>query len=256
MKTSPILSLSTPRFRRNADGGFTILELLISVIIISILVAIIIPVLSNRAADARIAAARSDLEAIKTAQEHAAIDTGYFYRLYVLDDVRGGDGISPKVANDVVDGILDEELRGGSEWPRIFVDVQNGDLLSQSAAQNKFDTLKQSETNFNWNGPYVNYVKKVAPNEPPAALIGRTAGIPVDPYGNAYLLFTKEGLVREPEGDVVPTVDVGGQSYNAKIFDRPTILSLGADGSPGTGANPADLDNGQFGQGDDMFRQF
>ncbi len=255
MKTTRILSRDIARFRRAQDGGFTILELLISVIIISILVAIIIPVLTSRASDARIAATRSDLDAIKTAQEHAGIDTGYFYRLYVLDDVRGGDGISPKATNDVVDGILDEELRGGTEWPQIFVDVQSGMLLAPTAATNKFDTLKQSETNFNWNGPYVNYAKKVPPNEPVAAP-GRTAGVPVDPYGNPYLFFTKEGLVLEPDGQIVTTIAIGGQTYNAQIFDRPTILSMGADGSPGTGANPADQENGQFGQGDDMFRQF
>ena len=49
------------------QSGFTMVELLIAIIIIGILVAIIVPVLSNRASDARIAAAKADLEAIANA---------------------------------------------------------------------------------------------------------------------------------------------------------------------------------------------
>jgi hypothetical protein len=40
------------------------------------------------------------------------------------------------------------------------------------------------------------------------------------------------------------------------VFDRPTILSLGLNGLPGDGTGPTNLNGGQFGQGDDMFRQF
>ncbi len=72
--------------------GFTIIEILIAIIIIGILVAIIIPRLATRADLARRRAAESDIEEIRKAQEHAGIDTGYYYRLYVLDDNPGGDG--------------------------------------------------------------------------------------------------------------------------------------------------------------------
>ena len=73
--------------------GFSIIELLIAIIIIGILVAVIVPRLATRSELARQRAAKSDLEHIRNAEEHAGIDTGYYYRLYVLDDNPRGDGI-------------------------------------------------------------------------------------------------------------------------------------------------------------------
>lgn len=78
-------------------SGFTLIELLIAVIIISILVTIIVPVISNRAADARLAAAKSDLEAIANAQSQVALDTGYLTRLHVLDDSGDPVGTDPAI---------------------------------------------------------------------------------------------------------------------------------------------------------------
>lgn len=237
----------TPRHGRRArTAGFTIIELLIAVIIIGILVAIIVPVLANRANEARLAATRTDLDALQTAQQHAAIDTGYFYRLYVLDDVRDGDGVAPHLANDIVDGVQDEQFRGDVSNPTsLFIDTNSGQMLDAATAANKYRTMVDNETNFNWNGPYINVAKKskTGIDAPPA-------GMPVDPYGQPYMLFTKEGLVQEPQG--VITTQWNG--YNAKVFDRPTVLSLGPDGVPGSG--PAGGADAVFGRGDDLFRQF
>lgn len=249
MTTLRVESTQSPRAARAARRGFTIIELLISVIIIAILVAIIIPVLSNRAADARLAAARQDLEAIQTAQQHAAIDTGYFYRLYVLDDVRGGDGISPENAGDVIDGVRDEGLRSTN----LFIDTASGIFLNPTTAGDKFTLLSNNETNFNWNGPYVNYAKKVKPEIPLPNGNGENfpAGMPLDPWGYPYLFFTREGLVYEPDGRIESNTYLGQPT---KVFDRPTILSLGPNSAPGdgTGTGP----EAGFGRGDDIFRQF
>ncbi len=238
------------RVRQRADG-FTIIELLISVIIIGILVAVIIPVYITRADEARLSACQQDLDALQTAQQHAAIDTGYFYRLYVLDDVRGGDGVpASNLTADRIDGIADEQLRTDVLNPKLlFIDTQSGLVLAAGSAI--FDRMAANETAFNWNGPYINVPRKVGLKNPVA---GVPAGIPLDPWGNPYLFFTKEGLVRDREGDISTTyIGLDGNSYATTRFDRPTILSLGPNGLPGNGAGSTEP---HFGQGDDLYRQF
>jgi prepilin-type N-terminal cleavage/methylation domain-containing protein len=233
------------------NTAFTLIELLIGVIIIGILVAIIVPVYVNRANEARYTAAQSDLDGLKTGQEHAAIDTGYFYRLYVLDDTRGGDGIAPDAVNagvpaDITDGIRDEHLRAdaGTNPENIFISTVTGEVLLNGQAI--YGRLA-NETLFNWNGPYINIVRKYKAGEGPPRV---PAGLPLDPWGNPYLFFTKAGLVEEPRGEIVETVTIAGSTHNTKIFDRPTILTLGPDGIPGNGGTTT------FAQGDDMYRQF
>ncbi len=234
--------------RRAGSAGFTIIELLIAVIIIGILVAIIVPILANRASDARLAAARTDLDALMTAQQHAAIDTGYFYRLYVLDDVRDGDGVSPDVNQDVVDGVDDEQLRTAGNPRSLFILTSTGEMLDATTANQKYQSMIDNETNFNWNGPYVNIAKKSKPtiDQPPA-------GMPLDPWGQPYMLFTIKGWMHEPDGYIATTWTDG---TSALAFDRPTVLSRGPDGSPGDGSRPIGDPERQFGKGDDLFRQF
>jgi prepilin-type N-terminal cleavage/methylation domain-containing protein len=244
--------------RRN-KSGFTILELLISVIIISILVSIIFVVYTSRAAEARVAATLADLDALKTAQEHAAIDTGYFYRLYVLDNVAGGDGLGPDQPTDRIDGVRDEQFRLDALNPTLlFVDPVNQNLIQNTAI---YQRLIANESSFNWNGPYVNVPRKAGDTPPriafPPGPDRPPTGSPIDPYGSPYLFFTKEGLLKEPEGIFVSTFTAAnGNNYSTLIFDRPTILSLGLNGLPGDGSGPANITGGQFGQGDDLLRQF
>ncbi len=233
------------------QGGFTIIELIISVIIIGILVAIIIPVYVTRADEARLSACQQDLEAIQTAQQHAGIDTGYFYRLYVLDDVVGGDNVpASNLTNDRVDGLRDEALRTDVLNPKLlFIETKSGVVLAGGIGI--YDRMVQNETAFNWNGPYVNYARKTGLKNPVPNV---PAGIPLDPWGNPYLFFTKEGLVDDRIGAIVTTyVGLDGNNYSTLRFDRPTILSLGPNGVPGNGSGSSEP---HFGQGDDLFRQF
>ncbi|MBX7246921.1 MAG: prepilin-type N-terminal cleavage/methylation domain-containing protein [Candidatus Sumerlaeaceae bacterium] len=238
-------------------AGFTIIELLIAVIIIGILVAIVINVYTSRAEDARQAAVRADLEAICTAQEHAGIDTAYFYQLYCLDDVYQGDGVAPaNTATDRADGLTDEAIRTdvSSDPKRIFIDTKDGDV--PAGYTGIFNGLLASETRFNWRGPYCNISKKSQINEftGPTASVQVPAGFPIDPWGRPYLFFTKKGYVDPITLSLVTSLTVSGVAVtSAQIpFDRPTILSLGRDGAVGDGAVPGSV----FGQGDDIYRQF
>lgn len=248
--------------------GFSIIELLIAIIIIGILVTILIPVVSNRSEDAKVARAVQDLENLANAQERLAVDTGYIGRLYILNDVPGGDGIPfqrPLNPSDIIDGLRDHglagELYGNGRY--LFVDPMAGNLVTGVEGDQAWLRIQTNETAFGWRGPYVNWQRDN--NFAFNSEIGPD-GIPDDPWGNNYLLFTPLGLVDDIQGLVLstaqfpfPSNNPGGlpsQTYDCRRFDRPTLLSLGPNGVPGDGSGPANLDGGQFGQGDDIVRKF
>jgi len=261
---------------KKAFRGFSIIELLIAVIIIGILVAIIIPRLVTRSLQARIRAAESDLEEIRKAEEHAAIDTGYYYRLYVLDDnPGGGDGIGTGQTDgngniiDVIDSLRDEQYHNNNVAQNpirmfICIDPNNttlyGNLYPDITASQIYYRMTLNETAFGWNGRYITWHKdnfgftseagKIIPDD-----------IPDDPWGHDYLFFTSAGLVLEPDGNVVPScnIDANGKitwpgPYNCMVFDRFVVLSLGPNGLPGDGSvtGPDAL----FSHGDDIIQKW
>ena len=229
---------------KRAIKGFSVVELLIAVIILGILVAIIVPRLATRTELARQKAAQVDLENIQNALERAAIDTGYYYRLYVLDDTPGGDGIGFDDPNDIIDGVRDEGLNNVHLNPReIFIDIQTG------AFKPNFDylynLLTANETAFGWNGPYINWNRDLVDSDG----MPTKDNIPDDPWGHNYLLFTEQGLVLEPDGVIEKGTYLNSDTT---IFDRMTLMSLGPDGLPGDGT----VVGSRFGAGDDLVRQF
>lgn len=251
--------MTTTRTRRSR--GFTMVELLIAIIIIGILVTIIVPVLSNRAADARVAAAKADMEAIANAESQVAVDTGYVVRLHVLDDSGAiGDGFGSDDINDVIDTIRDEEFMGAptSLPSQIFLDAKTGLPLPVAV----YLRAKAGPEQFGWRGPYANFQRKIKPVAGGPALTW-TAGTPLDPWGNPYFLFvagaeisgnvaTGGWLDERNMGTPRATFDyITGYSVDATQFDRFTVLSLGPNGLPGDGSGTAIL-----GTGDDLVRAF
>ncbi len=261
----------------NGRSGFSTIELLIGVIIMAILVAIIAPIVTDRTREARIAAANSDLENIVNAEERTIIDTGYVVRLFVLDDVPAEDGIGfelPLLAGDRIDGFADERDSAYWDQTKFFIDPKThiynreGDVILNGLIP---------ETNFrpsisitSWHGPYLTWQRnselpEITNNDPT-----RTAfdDIGDDPWGNNYMLFTREGLVREVNnetsgsgsgiadpstaelGEIVKTISIAGVDYDTELFGEFTVLSMGPDGLPG------DTDDRRFGAGDDLVRHF
>lgn len=256
----------TPIDRGCAARGFSIIELLIAIIIIGILVSILIPVIANRSADARLARAHQDIENLANAQERLGTDTSYLGRLYILNDVVGGDDVPfrrPVDSSDIADGIRDHGLAGEyyQNGRYFFVDPATGEIADGATGDQLYLSIHRNETAFGWHGPYINW--QIDNNYVFNGVVGPD-GLPDDPWGNNYLFFTREGLVKEPQGTVVDTVSfpfpedntsgLPTTSYSCLRFDRATILSLGPNGTPGDGTGSADT--GQFGQGDDIARKF
>ena len=220
--------------RQSTTPGFSIVEILIAVIIIGILSSVLVPVLVNRSRDSRLKAAARELQNIANAQERAAIDTGYYYRLYVLDDLpgnRGGDSIAAENVTSVADNI--------------FVNPETNDMLNVSATRLQAIFRQVAETT--WGGPY--YTIHRDESFAMANETGYTFGVPNDPWGNDYVFVTREGALVEPLGLFLNTY-LGAAALG---FDRPTIVSLGPDGEPGAG-----VDGGPrvLGRGDDLYRSF
>lgn len=260
MRTGPMTNIKTRR-----TSGFSMVELLIAVIIIGILVTIIVPVLTNRAADARIAAAKADMEAIAAAQSQVAIDTGYIVRLHVLDDSGAiGDDVGSDDPADVVDAIGDEEFNNGSNPDYIFLDAKTG--VPVITGDVLFDRVKNNPEQFGWKGPYLSIQKKLNPiDDPPPPLVPWSYGAPLDPWGNPYFLFVagpQRAGTGDPSGGFIDewAIAPGAVSANfnygaytaipAQQFDRNTLLSLGPNGAPGDGVTNI------LGTGDDLVRAF
>lgn len=258
---------------RTGRLGFTIVELFIAFIIIGILVLIMTPVLTKRSEEARITAARADLQALKDAMERAAIDTGYLIRPYALNDGLQGDGTAnsnpESWAQGIRDNAIDDDTNIYEDPEHLFILLSGGQTDRGDFAPNGraiFDRLLINETQFGWNGPYINWTR-----DP------RGLDWPHDPWGNPYHFFTRHGLLIPPEPDSDDTQmreDVGARfrtqadapqyTLNGEqirfptglIFDRPTWLSLGPNGVPGSGTtDPGDPDFG-YGGGDDLIVQF
>lgn len=222
--------------------GFSILEIVIALIIISILTLALMPTVTNRARQARINVALTDARTIADAQERLSVDTGFFARLYVLDDVTDvGDGIRNDADADLIDGTNDEDLATTSDpgatltsISTIWISTTTEDFQTGPAAVT--DRFILDEEAFGWVGPYLNWNLDVNGND-----------WPDDPWGNDYLLVTKAGALFTPE--LVPGESVsddefqfpnfttstlwGGGTLDTSTFDRPAIISFGPDREPG-----------------------
>ncbi|MEN6626402.1 MAG: prepilin-type N-terminal cleavage/methylation domain-containing protein [Candidatus Sumerlaeia bacterium] len=267
-------TMSSTHHQHRAGRGFTIVELIVVVVIIGVLVTIMVPVLSNRSAEARVTAARQDLQHLADALERAHIGTNYLYRLDVLNDGIRFDGIPNTDSKDVQQGIRDvaslTDVDGdgtanlyGSQYPYyIFISLE-----TQSFPPNQlelYNRLARSETAFGWQGPYMNWHRDANDND-----------WPDDPWGNDYLLFTVNGVIYPPTDGLPLTEQASGWQFltygpqytittiagavalkrypAANLFDRPTLVSLGPNGLPGAGTDATD---DGYGKGDDLIYQF
>lgn len=252
---------------RRRQRGYSIMEIVVTAAIIGILVLILTPVVAERSKQAKIRSAEADVEHIANALERAAIDTGYLYRIYVLDDSGGGDGLpnnaplgrsTPTVeAPDRIDGIQDEDINTDlplaplpASAEQFMIDTSTQNFLSVAGSLSVVSRITNNETSFGWRGPYINWHRDANNND-----------WPDDPWGNDYYLFTRNGgigptdkrfEVQNAPGD---GRGVGGWDipavYETK-FDRPTIVSWGPDGFPGD-VNVGSLEPGT---GDDIRRSF
>jgi len=142
-------------------SGFTVIELLVVISIISLLSSIVLSSLSETRSDARLTTAKSQLRSIRSGIEQMINDTGAW-----------PGGCTPGYVNS---NIL------------IYLDDSESGLTNTQPSQGKVSgyyggnpcTWSANEVN-NWNGPYVNTDKLI------------------DPWGNPYVIDTKYRISPAP----------------------------------------------------------
>jgi hypothetical protein len=143
---------------------------------------------------------------------------------------------------------------------QMFIDPESNSLLNAAASETLYNNLV-FETLY-WGGPYYTIHRDEAyTDQDDEANPPHLHDMPNDPWGNDYVFFlgrrtrnnrvlSEGGCLVEPDGGVLQQVEwFGGKIYEARRFDRPTILSMGPDGAPGDGGT-------EFGEGDDLYRSF
>jgi prepilin-type N-terminal cleavage/methylation domain-containing protein len=247
--------------RRKGRRGFTAIEMAMVATVIAILALIVMPLFRNRVEEAKLAAAKADLESLMKSEILAQADTSFFFRLEDLDNVINNDPAIVPAA-----GITIETP------PVIFYPPYTKD--PRSLTLDEWHNLAGTKSTPKFKGPYCTFTHTAPYSE---ALVDypylfrsvnsgyspirdlrqggyRPAGdpgvfsdapnnrIPVDPWGNPYLFF--------------PPTEETSYNYSA-------IYSLGPDGLPGDAGNGMGItaasylrETGVLGTGDDLEVRF
>lgn len=180
--------------------GFTLIETIVTMTILAVLIAVLVPVVTNYINDARISRAQSDVTAIGQAIARFERDLGRYPMFSTV-----ASGLADSTANVVrLEGpgsLLAESSGGTTAWTSAAASISGTDCLAASCVKDTFDdqfvtnnpgypTSTNPGKQFVWKGPYMT--------------------VDQDPWGNRY---------------VVNIIECRSGSSNACI-----VLSAGPDG--------------------------
>ena len=234
-------------YGQHRQVGFTLTELLVVLVIISILATIAMPVYVNQAEKARVSAARAECKLIAEAEDYVGALYGFYVPLQLLDDlpgIRGTNGVGSNA----------DAIR--SEVSSIALVDLNRDLLDLGTAQ---PTLGMYATNarvsnllYNWDGPFLSAQRVYY--EGTGAIETATPGeaardYPLDPWGNPYRFYSPIGIIGS--GALSSTYNSSNFS-DGQIqqgvddrFDHYAVVSFGSDGESdkyaGNTSDPNDI---------------
>lgn len=228
------------RTRRNR--GFTAIEVSAVATIIAILALILIPIVRNRVAEARLVAAQDDMASIEKAQSIAYGFTGKYFRLMDLE--LGSNPLPQDTWNKPFSSALVNGLHVDTNWSGPYLALHRERSVAELVPERPY----LFRGNLNVTGGPVH----VTQND---LLNGKR--MPLDPWGAPYLFF---GDGKVGDGDEVE----GGQIAisTETNFGFPIVFSLGPNGAPGDAVGSETdpklyfRESAVLGTGDDLYRTF
>lgn len=270
-----------PFARTGDERGFTAMEVAMVATVIAILALIVVPIFRNRVEEAKISAARADINSLVKAETLAHADSDFYYRLEDLDNITMAADASTNPPNN---GIT---IETPPMYYRTAMSTADTSRNPMGLDLPRWRVLAGTQDNPRFKGPYATFTKvedyktlrdtnpvlfrstngnqyaairDIPQGSPmagdPAIYDAEDNRIPVDPWGNPYLFFP---AVNNPD---LNNPDPGNEAN----FNYNSIFSLGPDGLPGDGTGPngyqnflREMYNGQpyqLGKGDDIEVRF
>lgn len=219
-------------FLAHPRAGMTLSELLVSLVIVTLLASIAVPVYVKRAESARISTAQAECRQFAEAEDVCAAHHGFYVPLQVLNDIPDASNLSQK-ANPITD-----------EGDRSAVDPnlppsllnQNQQKISESSSPRMRTMIR------NWQGPFINpqrfYIGDASTVDPSKIDVTTIKNdFPLDPWGNPYRFYSPVGRIGSgtvsstTNPSQLPTTIGDGQIVTGDDpFDRYAIVSYGPDG--------------------------
>lgn len=236
--------------KRREQAGVTLTELLAVLAIVGLLATLAIPVVINRAAQAKFSVAKAEVEALAKGEDMAGLIHGYYVPLQLLDNI-------PFDNTSSRDAIRTDDLRNESANP-FLIDIGLSVSFQYSGGNQPqlLDTspLRLVRLETEWSGPFTQWQRAFkSANTYPSPTYERR-DFPLDPWGNPYRLYSPLGIT----GSIAGTTSAfplsfgvidndsfsNGQLTNSDDrFDRFVVISFGPDGlSDGLTPDPNDND--------------
>jgi prepilin-type N-terminal cleavage/methylation domain-containing protein len=214
------------------ERGFTAIEVSAVATIIAILALILIPIVRNRVAEARLVAAADDMATIEKAQSLAFGYTGLYFGLM---DLEQGD---PNLLTATWNKPLGATANIEANWKGPYMAMHNTRTVSELVAERPylFRGLGGS------GGPILVYQGDVLKR------------MPIDPWGSPYLFFGDDKVGDDGSANVYSGTETD--------FNVPIIFSLGPNGAPGdlvgfeANVQLYFREAAVLGTGDDLLRNF
>jgi len=231
--------------KKTALAGVTLTELIVVLAIVSLLATLAVPVVINRAREARIAVARSEVQSLAQGEEICGIEHGFYVPLQLLDNIPYVQtGRDAQRTDDIVNDINSGVIRV------INVDVNSAQQISAGQTPIVSGSLLAITLESDWAGPFTQPQRVFNNNTAPSAGFERLDH-PLDPWGNAYRFYSPEGIIgstsgTNPSGSPATFSDMDSTSFSNGLltnsddrFDRYAVVSYGPDGvsdgpNPGT----------------------
>jgi len=168
--------------------GLTLTELLVVVAIIGIISLALIPAITQRTENARVATARQEVKELAMAEDSCAITTGYYVPLQLLDNI--------KLSNEARDDSLNYETEVRYLIDPFYVYIKASGYNQPGTNQEIFNRSNYNHKIFTqWYGPYTSFVKTILKfvDVDPRPFSRRD--YPLDPWDIPYRFFSPIGII-------------------------------------------------------------